>query len=539
MVYKALYRKYRPKDFNEVAGQKFIVQILKNSIINSKMSHAYLFYGPRGTGKTSIAKIFAKSINCENNNNGISCNICDKCKEFDNGSVDIIEIDAASNNGVDEIRELKSKVNLVPSFMKYKVYIIDEVHMLSIGAFNALLKTLEEPPEHVIFILATTELNKVPNTIVSRCQLMEFKRITDDEMREVLKNVSEKEKICINDEAIAEIIKYADGGLRDSLGLLDKISLYSMDDIDSDDVRLVCGNATLEDIDNILTYIKDKESKLLVEKVDELYSKGVNLVNVGNDMILSLQEKLLVDYDKEICNMIMSLNDLVEKIKKSSLPKIIFEVGLINMINSNNSGNISREIILGENNQQYIEKRSLFSEKSEKTNEKVSVSKKVESDFSDMKRIRINNSFVSADKEILKDIKKDWDNLNNYIFDSEYGAVASLLIDSIPIVASDEYLVLMFEYDSLELKANEDYLIIQKFLLQKLNKKYKVGSITKVEWEKYKEEYIKNIKSGYKYVYINDDFENKKNSKENKTSESDMLTSLSEDLFGQENIILK
>ena len=539
MVYKALYRKYRPKDFNEVAGQKFIVQILKNSIINSKMSHAYLFYGPRGTGKTSIAKIFAKSINCENNNNGISCNICDKCKEFDNGSVDIIEIDAASNNGVDEIRELKSKVNLVPSFMKYKVYIIDEVHMLSIGAFNALLKTLEEPPEHVIFILATTELNKVPNTIVSRCQLMEFKRITDDEMREVLKNVSEKEKICINDEAIAEIIKYADGGLRDSLGLLDKISLYSMDDIDSDDVRLVCGNATLEDIDNILTYIKDKESKLLVEKVDELYSKGVNLVNVGNDMILSLQEKLLVDYDKEICNMIMSLNDLVEKIKKSSLPKIIFEVGLINMINSNNSGNISREIILGENNQQYIEKRSLFSEKSEKTNEKVSVSKKVESDFSDMKRIRINNSFVSADKEILKDIKKDWDNLNNYIFDSEYGAVASLLIDSIPIVASDEYLVLMFEYDSLELKANEDYLIIQKFLLQKLNKKYKVVSITKVEWEKYKEEYIKNIKSGYKYVYINDDFENKKNSKENKTSESDMLTSLSEDLFGQENIILK
>ena len=539
MVYKALYRKYRPKDFKEVAGQKFIVQILKNSIINSKMSHAYLFYGPRGTGKTSIAKIFAKSINCENNNNGISCNICDKCKEFDNGSVDIIEIDAASNNGVDEIRELKSKVNLVPSFMKYKVYIIDEVHMLSIGAFNALLKTLEEPPEHVIFILATTELNKVPNTIVSRCQLMEFKRITDDEMREVLKNVSEKEKIGINDEAIAEIIKYADGGLRDSLGLLDKISLYSTDDIDSDDVRLVCGNAILEDIDNILTYIKDKESKLLVEKVDELYSKGVNLVNVGNDMILSLQEKLLVDYDEEICNMIMSLNDLVEKIKKSSLPKIIFEVGLINIINSNNSGNISREIISEENNQQYVEKCSLFSEKSEKTNEKVSVSKKVESDFSDMKRIRINNSFVSADKEILKDIKKDWDNLNNYIFDSEYGAVASLLIDSIPIVASDEYLVLMFEYDSLELKANEDYLIIQKFLLQKLNKKYKVVSITKVEWEKYKEEYIKNIKSGYKYVYINDAFENKKNSKENKTSESDMLTSLSEDLFGQENIILK
>ena len=538
MIYKALYRKYRPKNFNEVAGQKFVVQILKNSIINLKISHAYLFYGPRGTGKTSIAKIFAKSINCENNSNGISCEECDKCKAFDNESVDIIEIDAASNNGVDEIRELKSKVNLVPSFMKYKVYIIDEVHMLSIGAFNALLKTLEEPPEHVIFILATTELNKVPNTIVSRCQLMEFRRITDSEMYDVLSNVSKKEKIGINDEAINEIIKYSDGGLRDSLGLLDKISLYSMEDIDGDDVRLVCGNASYKDIESLLSYIEEKKIDQLVEKIDEMHFKGINLVNVANEIILSLQKKMLTDYDSDACKEILLLNDLVEKIKKSSNQKIVFEAGLINIINQKNSGNISREIILEENNQQNSENSSLSSKKSVKKEQSVEEKKKI-LDFSEMKKVRINNSFVAADKEILKSMKKEWSSLNDYIFDSEYGAIVSLLVDSMPVVASEDYLVLMFEYDSLELRANEIYLKIQEFLLNKMNKNYKVISITNDEWKNFKDEYIKNIKNDYKYVHIDDNFDYNENYNGNSEVENDELTSLSEDLFGKENIVLK
>jgi len=199
MAYQTLYRKYRPKTFELVYGQDTIVRTLKNVIKNKKLSHAYLFTGPRGTGKTSSAKLFAKAINCLNNKNGDACNECENCKSFnENSNPDIIEMDAASNNGVDEIREIKNKVNLVPSVSKYKVYIIDEVHMLSIGAFNALLKTLEEPPEYIIFILATTDPQKLPATIISRCQRFDFTSISHDKMKECLENIVKEEKIYIN-----------------------------------------------------------------------------------------------------------------------------------------------------------------------------------------------------------------------------------------------------------------------------------------------------------------------------------------------------
>ncbi len=197
-MYQALYRKYRPKDFDEMIGQDVIVKTLKNSIEKNKISHAYLFTGPRGTGKTSAAKIFAKTINCKNLINNMPCENCDCCKQFNSQqNIDIIEIDAASNNGVDEIRELKNKVNLVPSISKYKVYIIDEVHMLSTSAFNALLKTLEEPPSHVIFILATTDPHKVLPTILSRCQRFDFKKVSENKIYERLSYILEKEKIEI------------------------------------------------------------------------------------------------------------------------------------------------------------------------------------------------------------------------------------------------------------------------------------------------------------------------------------------------------
>ena len=188
MIYQALYRKYRPKTFDDVCGQEIVTTTLKNAIKNNKLSHAYLFIGPRGTGKTSIAKIFAKTINCESTNEGVSCEKCDICKLSNNNeNVDIIEMDAASNNGVDEVREIKNHVTFMPTFSKYKIYIIDEVHMLSSGAFNALLKTLEEPPKHVIFILATTEPQKVPLTIISRCQCFEFKSIPNSLIEERIK----------------------------------------------------------------------------------------------------------------------------------------------------------------------------------------------------------------------------------------------------------------------------------------------------------------------------------------------------------------
>ena len=228
MLYQALYRKYRPKTFNDVAGQEVIVKTLKNIIKNNKLTHAYLFIGPRGTGKTSIAKIFAKTINCENSKDGISCENCDICiSNNNNENIDVIEMDAASNNGVDEIREIKNHVTLLPTMSKYKVYIIDEVHMLTTGAFNALLKTLEEPPKHVIFILATTEPHKIPLTIISRCQSFEFKPIPKSVMTQKLKYICDEEKINVTDDALDLIAIDSNGGMRDAIGLLDQLNAYT------------------------------------------------------------------------------------------------------------------------------------------------------------------------------------------------------------------------------------------------------------------------------------------------------------------------
>ena len=218
MSYKALYRTYRPQVFSDVTGQDVVVQTLQNAIKNNKISHAYLFSGPRGTGKTSIARIFAKALNCSNLQVNEPCDECLSCREISEGyNPDVIEIDAASNNGVDEIRDIREKVKFLPSGSKYKVYIIDEVHMLSGGAFNALLKTLEEPPKHAVFILATTEPQKLPATIISRCQRFEFKALSTQEINERLKQICELENVSITEEALNSISESAEGAMRDAI----------------------------------------------------------------------------------------------------------------------------------------------------------------------------------------------------------------------------------------------------------------------------------------------------------------------------------
>ena len=304
MGYVALYRSYRPQSFNDVAGQEVIVKTLKNAVVTNKIGHAYIFSGPRGTGKTSLAKIFAKAINCENSQNGEPCNKCAACLSVNNNQAsDVIEIDGASNNGVDEIRELRDKVKYLPSVGKYKVYIIDEVHMLTTGAFNALLKTLEEPPTHVVFILATTEVHKIPATILSRCQRYDFKNI---ELSSIVKRLSEivsKEKIKIDKEAIEVIAINAKGGLRDALSLLDQAISYTNDLITVDDINQILGTVSREDLIKLLEHVSTNNVTESLKLVNEFLEKGKEEERIVNDLIVTLRDLLLakVNYsDSEV-----------------------------------------------------------------------------------------------------------------------------------------------------------------------------------------------------------------------------------------------
>ena len=286
MSYKALYRIYRPRSFDEVAGQKHITQTLRNALKNDRVAHAYLFSGPRGTGKTSIAKILAKAVNCQEAPTDDPCNHCDFCNGINDGSIsDIIEIDAASNNGVDEIREIRDKVKYLPGYVKYKVYIIDEVHMLSTGAFNALLKTLEEPPQHVIFILCTTEPQKIPATIHSRCQRFDFKSISQADIIDKLFEIAEEEKINISEEAVKQIANYSDGGLRDAISLLDQVCAYAPESVKLDDVNEICGTVSLVALLDMVDAIIHNEPSKAIRLLSDLLSEGKEIKQITLDLI--------------------------------------------------------------------------------------------------------------------------------------------------------------------------------------------------------------------------------------------------------------
>lgn len=359
MSYTALYRKFRPTEFEEVKGQDHIVTTLKNQIKTDRIGHAYLFTGTRGTGKTTIAKIMAKAVNCENPKDGSPCNECLVCSNINEGtSINVRELDAASNNGVDSIRQIIEEVEYPPTEGRYKVYIIDEVHMLSTGAFNALLKTLEEPPSYVIFILATTEVAKIPITILSRCQRYDFKRITIDTIAKRLRELCDKEGITAEDKAINYIAKVADGSMRDALSLLDQcIAFYLGEDLTFDNVLTCLGAVDTEIFSRLLRYVIDRNVAGTIEIVDEVVQSGkeigqfvtdftwylrniilirsssdmADVIDVSSENLKLLQEEAKLVTDENVMRYIRILSELSNQIKFANSKRVLVEIAMIKL----------------------------------------------------------------------------------------------------------------------------------------------------------------------------------------------------------------
>lgn len=329
MTYKALYRKYRPTRFEDVVGQDYIIKTLRQTIKQNKIGHAYLFCGTRGTGKTSVAKLFAKTINCLNPNEA-PCNVCDNCVASDNNvNQDIVELDAASNNSVDDIRDIIEQLKYVPFQSKYKVYIIDEVHMLSGSAFNALLKSLEEPPQHVVFILATTEPNKVLPTIISRCQRFDFLRVDKQSIIKRLKYVADKEGIDISTQALIMISELAEGGMRDALSILDQCVAYTGENskIDEDTIKEIYGLTSIQDKINLVDLIHKKQAKDVLDNLKEFLTRGIDFKRLTNDFINIFKESILYSYtnNEEVLEYLdkKQANQVLEKYSDSNLLDMI------------------------------------------------------------------------------------------------------------------------------------------------------------------------------------------------------------------------
>lgn len=578
-MYHALYRKYRPVDFNSVVGQDSIIKTLKNSIKNHNFSHAYMFFGPRGTGKTTVSKIFARNINCLNSNDGIACEECSACKvSFSKDCVDIIEIDAASNNGVDEIRDLKNKISLVPSELKYKVYIIDEVHMLSIGAFNALLKTLEEPPEHAIFILATTDPQKVPETIISRCQCFSFKRISDKAIVDRLKYVCSSEDIDVEDDVLENIALLSDGGLRDALGSLDKLVSYTENKITIDDFNEVNGVISSNDMDVFLSDILSGNIPNVLTSIAKFNDSGKNLIQIMSQLI-NFSRDIVVNYyisNKEynfsidvVQNFVNILNEKMFDIKKSGNTKIYIEMLLLKFINdyvnlktkiveknnyvkeinnnvsvtNNNEVTVNEEKINNDNvvennkddNNDAVEEKNSMKD----SNIEISYNKEeiTEENFDNknpkiinidaIMKIRVNNTLALANKNLLRLEMNNFEVLRDYSFDQEIGYIICGILDGKLRAVSSDAIIISYEYDS---NVKQNLYIIDKIedVYNKItNSNKKIAIISDDYWEKVKQEYINDLRNGIKY-----EVEEEPRAVYEELKNDDIITSSAVSLFG-------
>ena len=543
MAYKSLYRKYRPTTFDDVSGQTFIIKTLKNAIATNKISHAYLFSGTRGTGKTTIAKIFAKNVNCMNLIDGNACGKCEICTTENTDDIqDIIEIDAASNNGVDEIRELKNKIKLAPVLCKYKVYIIDEVHMLSTGAFNALLKTLEEPPSHVIFILATTEPQKIPITIISRCQRFDFKKLSIIDIKNRLKYIAEKEHINITDDCLDEIAKMSDGAMRDAIGLLDQVSSFNEDLITIDDIYQISGSVPFKKIYELIDSYINEDIENILKTTEEIYNEGKDFIKLTFDMLSIFKDvliyyrapkyfenlnKLNFDEIKKIKEkidisdlelIIETLENLSRELKLSDYPRILLEMFLINKKSASNTlteevkhykeavNEEQKEVINELKEERKIEtelkkvetnveeiKENLTIKQNEYTNEtRIAVDNPSSGD----KKILINNTIALASAKLKKEISEKFIDLDKYLIDKKYKVAATILKDATIAAVSNDHMLLTYKYVSMVEDNDKSINKITKLVNEITKSNYKVIAISIDEWKEMRPYYVELKKSG-------------------------------------------
>ncbi|PKR77472.1 DNA polymerase III subunit gamma/tau [Halalkalibacillus sediminis] len=531
MAYQALYRVWRPQRFQDVVGQQHITRTLQNAMAQSKVAHAYLFSGPRGTGKTSAAKIFAKAINCEHAPVKEPCGECKACQGIQDGSIsDMIEIDAASNNGVEDIREIRDKVKYAPTAVSYKVYIIDEVHMLSTGAFNALLKTLEEPPKHVIFILATTEPHKIPLTIISRCQRFDFKRISQQVIVDRMAYILEEENFSYEKNALIHIGLVAEGGMRDALSLLDQSIAFSDDDyIDMEDVLAVTGSIAQENLLKMVEALVGNDAKEALSILDNSMQDGKDPGRFVYDLIYLLRDLFMYnsaegmedvmvraipdDSFKEHASKISSqwlekaialLNETQQDMKWTNSPKVLLEIALLNLQEINviqepkGTSEASPEL-LDEINKLKAELKQLKDEgvQPKEQVQQQTPSKRPQPQRGNRYKVpyeKVRYTLSEATKEGLQGVKKNWAAFMDGLRKSSPPAHAKL-VDSTPRAASSQSLILSFKYEihcSLVLENQE---MIESALAQYTGTKLTIIPVPDSEWQTIREDYLNNQSS--------------------------------------------
>ena len=551
MDYKVLYRKYRPDNFSSIVGQDYMVSILKNAIKNDKISHAYIFSGPRGTGKTSTAKVFAKAINCLNPTEEGPCNECESCLHFKENA-DIIEIDAASNNGVDEIREIINNIKLAPAYSKYKVYIIDEVHMLSTSAFNALLLTLEEPPKHVVFILATTNIEAVPITILSRCQRFDFHKISIADIIKRLKYVISNENIAIDDDALEEIAYISDGGMRDALSILDQLS-STTEKITINDVIEHFGSVSKKQINNLFNLILENDVDNFDNMMKKLKELAIDYKVLIKKMLEKIEEEAIkvkknynyqgLSYDK-LKEMAFNLADISNYVNMSIDPYLLIEITLLKYFpgrevkeklvdesipnDQNTTKIISREII--KENPEKIKTPAPVAATNEETPAKI-ISREIISQpetYTELIKIRVNNCFVNAKKEYLQNLKEMWKKFVDNLSDK---SLLNLLIDCNVVTASDKVGVLTNIIDGTSNLINNRLKEVEDLFNKEFNTEYKFIALTEGKWNEEKQEYIKNLHNKHEYRYI----EEPKIVKEEENN-IDNIEKIAYDIFDKEKI---